>query len=247
MDPTEPNEPSYYEIALTSRQVLGAFVVLLTAMLVAFFSGVWIGRGGSAGPPAAQATGAQAGGEPPIQEFKFFSEDRRAGAAPPTAVAPPATIEPRPGRTLAEDVGAPPTAAPLPTLAVVEPPVERVAERPLERPVLAPAARPAATPAPVSTAAPAASPKATAPAAAVAAGGNFYVQVISSREESKAKRYQQDLLRRGFKAFLSPVERDGQKFYRVRIGPYARRDQAQAVVEKVRKRVTRDAIVTDKP
>ena len=243
MDPTEPNEPSYYEIALTSRQVLGAFVVLLTAMLVAFFSGVWIGRGGSAGPPAAQAMVAQAGGEPPIQEFKFFSEDRRAGAALPTAVAPPATIEPRPGRTLAEDVGAPPTAAPLPTLAVVEPPVER----PLERPAPAPTARPTATPAPVTTAAPAASPRATAATPAAAAPGSFYVQVISSREESKAKRYQQDLLRRGYKAFLSPVERDGQKFYRVRIGPYARRDQAQAVVEKVRKTVTRDAIVTDKP
>ena len=41
--------------------------------------------------------------------------------------------------------------------------------------------------------------------------------------------------------------RDGQKFYRVRIGPYPRREQAQAVVEKVRKSVSRDAIVTDKP
>lgn len=235
MDVPEPNEPSYYEIALTSRQVLGAFVVLLTAMLVAFFSGVWIGRGGATSHPAAAATVAQTAGEAPIEEFKFFSEDRRAAgaAAPtaPTAITPPAaaTIEPRPGRTLAEDVGvATPDAA------------------------AAPARLPVATPLPTATAAP---PRATAvPAAspvvetaAAPAAGGFYVQVISSREEGKAKRYQQDLQRRGFKAFLSPVVRDGQKFYRVRIGPFARRDQAQPVLEKVRKTVSRDAIVTDKP
>ncbi|HEY8021186.1 MAG TPA: hypothetical protein VIH93_08800, partial [Thermoanaerobaculia bacterium] len=43
---TEPHhEPSYYEIALTNRQVVVAFVVLLVCLLSAFFSGVWIGRG----------------------------------------------------------------------------------------------------------------------------------------------------------------------------------------------------------
>jgi hypothetical protein len=41
---TEPREPSYYEIALTNRQVVVAFVILLVCLLSAFFSGVWIGR-----------------------------------------------------------------------------------------------------------------------------------------------------------------------------------------------------------
>ena len=46
MDVTEPHhEPSYYEIALTNRQVVVAFVILLACLLAAFFSGVWIGRG----------------------------------------------------------------------------------------------------------------------------------------------------------------------------------------------------------
>jgi len=40
----ESHEPSYYEIALTNRQVIVAFVLLLTCILGAFFSGVWIGR-----------------------------------------------------------------------------------------------------------------------------------------------------------------------------------------------------------
>ena len=39
MDVTEPHhEPSYYEIALTNRQVVVAFVILLACLLAAFFS-----------------------------------------------------------------------------------------------------------------------------------------------------------------------------------------------------------------
>ena len=45
------HESSYYEIALTNRQVLTIFVVLLTCLVAAFLSGVWIGRrDGAEGP-----------------------------------------------------------------------------------------------------------------------------------------------------------------------------------------------------
>jgi len=41
---SEPHEPSYYEIALTNRQVVVAFVILLVCLLSAFFSGEGPGR-----------------------------------------------------------------------------------------------------------------------------------------------------------------------------------------------------------
>lgn len=41
---SQSHEPSYYEIALTNRQVLIVFVVLLVCVVVAFFSGVWVGK-----------------------------------------------------------------------------------------------------------------------------------------------------------------------------------------------------------
>jgi len=85
------HEPSYYEIALTNRQVVVAFVILLTCVVAAFFSGVWIGRESAAraqerlallaranpvdGANAAADKGKQEGQA--LQEFKFFADSRR--------------------------------------------------------------------------------------------------------------------------------------------------------------------------
>ncbi|MFW6175966.1 MAG: hypothetical protein ACOC7L_04000, partial [Acidobacteriota bacterium] len=85
---SEHYEPSYYEIALTGRQVLAAFVILLVCLVAAFFSGVWVGRGGEGGgegdatevvADAPEDGGAEA--EPPapdedLEELSFFEGDR---------------------------------------------------------------------------------------------------------------------------------------------------------------------------
>jgi DedD protein len=89
------HEPSYYEIALTNRQVVVAFVILLTCVVAAFFSGVWIGRESAAraqerlallgrGRAADGANldadkGKQEGQA--LQEFKFFADSRQRPAA----------------------------------------------------------------------------------------------------------------------------------------------------------------------
>lgn len=113
------SEPSYYEIALTSRQVLVAFVILLASVVVAFFSGVWIGRSdaASAAPPqvargeaarpagaprtarpaptkpaAAGGSAAAAAKEP--EEFQFFSENPNRPAGRRPAGSPPAAAAP---------------------------------------------------------------------------------------------------------------------------------------------------------
>jgi SPOR domain len=84
------HEPSYYEIALTNRQVVVAFVILLVCVVAAFLSGVWIGRESMAraqqklamlASSNSGAQGAEAGDkEKPegqaLQEFKFFADPR---------------------------------------------------------------------------------------------------------------------------------------------------------------------------
>jgi hypothetical protein len=103
MDVSGSHEPSYYEIALTNRQVVVAFVILLTCVVAAFFSGVWIGRESSAraqermallarghGADGSEGANSAAGGnagdkEKPdgqaLQEFKFFADPRNHPAA----------------------------------------------------------------------------------------------------------------------------------------------------------------------
>src|SRR6202035_213669 len=117
IDVSEPHEPSYYEIALTNRQVVIAFVILLGCLLAAFFSGVWIGRGAgdradreqvahatSPAPPAAEGRS--------LEELKFFTDQGKkrgrqqsqVGLTPPPAQPAPPAAPP----------AAPPSTAPSP-------------------------------------------------------------------------------------------------------------------------------------
>ncbi len=109
------HEPSYYEIALTNRQVVVAFVILLTCVVAAFFSGVWIGResaaraqerlallgrGHAVDGANADADKAKQEGQA-LQEFKFFA-DQRPGAAkerPGAAKEGPGATKEGPGAT----------------------------------------------------------------------------------------------------------------------------------------------------
>ena len=43
-------EVSYYELALTSKQVLVTFIVALASVALAFFAGVWVGQQGTDQP-----------------------------------------------------------------------------------------------------------------------------------------------------------------------------------------------------
>ncbi|HVT59209.1 MAG TPA: SPOR domain-containing protein [Thermoanaerobaculia bacterium] len=95
MDVSNSHEPSYYEIALTNRQVVVAFVILLICLVASFFSGIWIGRESAARAQeqlARNALGADPDKEKPegqaLQEFKFFAEAHRKPGALPTSTPP---------------------------------------------------------------------------------------------------------------------------------------------------------------
>jgi DedD protein len=222
---SEQQEPSYYEIALTNRQVLVAFVILLVCVLAAFFAGVWVGRGSPAAASdspqqaAAVAAPTPSAGEP--KELAFFNEngegtspDDNAGGGSEAARPDLKDLatKPRQDTTLAQDLGIPnapnPGASAAPTAA---------------------AATPAAAAA--GTAAPA------APA------GALFIQVLSSRDELQAKRLETRLRAAGYKAFLSPA---GPK-YRVRIGPFTAREEADRVAAKARRDFRVDTWITAAP
>jgi len=219
-------EPSYYEIALTNRQVLVAFVILLVCVLASFFAGVWVGRGS---PAAAADSPQQAAAEPTPsvqpEELAFFNEGE--GGTQTASDRPDLNDlaqNPRQGTTLAEDLGvkdAPRAgASPAPSASGGEP----------ETPP-GPDAEPSAPAAPTGTAAPA------APA------GALFIQVFSSRDELQARRLETRMRAAGLKAFVSPA---GQMF-RVRIGPFAARPEAETAAAKARREFRVDTWITASP
>ncbi len=217
---TDTTEPSYYEIALTNRQVLVSFVVLLSCVLAAFASGVWLGRKGTDDVPPGEGQIAAAGTEDgeleQLEEFKFFSEQEGETAAG----------EPK-ETTLAQDVGrTPPPAAPPPSA----PPAPRRQVKPEPPPPSPPPPRrPAATPSPPSPPPP---------------QEGFIIQVLSTRDEARAKRVLNQLLQGGYPAFLSPVSVGTQVNYRVRIGPYADRPPAEKAAQAVNNKYKLDTWIT---
>lgn len=213
---THSHEPSYYEIALTNKQVLIVFVVLLICIVAAFFSGVWVGRKESSAPVAVvaqeggEAASSPAAGEAAIPgELHFFSDE---GAETEPSLAQMAE-EPKPGTTLLEDLGA----------GEAE---EAATDTPRE-PVQT-AAEPPATEQPESTPVP----------------GGHVIQVFSSADEAQARKLLKELQKGGYPAFLSPVDVSGQTMFRVRVGPYTELTEAEAVADRVRRSFRLDTWVT---
>lgn len=264
----ESHEPSYYEIALTNRQVVVAFVILLTCLLSAFFSGVWIGRESTARaaeeqivrntPPPAPKEGQN------LEELEFF--DSRKGNAGETQEPPKSTeaAAPSENSTLVEDVSGrrsepepgvqgPAEEEPAASAATATQPApkedsdanltraERRERRRREKEEAAKQAR-AETPEPTPAATRTTTARVKEP---VVPKGSVVIQVFSSSDQAQADRIRTQLTGGGYKAYLSPVEKAGHTMYRVRIGPFSSRDDAQKVAEKVRKGYKLDTWVTE--
>lgn len=119
----EKRETSYYEVALTNRQVVGAFVILLVGLMVSFLAGVLVGRDNDA---SAQSTLRLARTEPApaqpapqpaepvpaplegVEKLDFFAADG-AGSAP-IGGAPTTEDAPSPSPATGADAHTPPSA-----------------------------------------------------------------------------------------------------------------------------------------
>lgn len=245
---TNSHEPSYYEIALTNRQVVVAFVILLICLVSAFFSGLWIGRESAARaqqqlvqatPPGSAES--QQGQE--LEEFEFFDDEQKAAEqeAAPTP-APAAETPETGGTTLFEDLGGEGDAQVAGDPRLPEgrrrrgsEPVEPADD---EEPAAPAPARPQPTPAPAAAAR-------TGGGEPRLAAGQVVIQVFSSGDQDQAESVRDRLSRGGHKAFLSPVQVGGRTMYRVRIGPFNSRGDAQKVAEQVRTGYKLDTWVTE--
>lgn len=225
-------EPSYYEIALTGRQVLVAFVILLICLVAAFFSGVWVGReeaARAAGPAeaAAEAPAEEPEEAPPpveegVEELSFFDEEGSGGGEPAGTSgetgAPPSETAPAAGSP--DGAGGGDSARPDPSAS--EPPRE----------------------APEPTAEQPANPRQSVNPSGALAGGDLVVQVLSSSDRAAARELLERLRAADFRAFISPLADGGETFYRVRVGPFEHRSDAERVEAELKRRFGLDTWIT---
>ena len=249
------HEPSYYEIALTNRQGVVAFVILLACLMGTFFAGVWVGGGDAAQaeaevPPAGEQAVAD---EQPIEELDFFGGGGE--VAPPEGDRTEVRYEdPGPGAGDGEP------AREDPAVARNRREARRAAARAAEEeagdtaggegaalsqgaPTAQPSGQQAATDTmqPVRETAP---PTTTRPQPHQGTSDGLVVQVFSSREREQAQKVVDTLTSAGQRAFLSPQEVDGRTMYRVRIGPFSDRAEAERVANQVKRAHKLDTWIT---
>lgn len=144
-----------------------------------------------------------------------------------------------------------PVSAPVPATPLAPPPVTAPVPTPAAAKASAPpavAARPAAAAASKPSAKPAVAPAATdgaraaallagggAGASAPAAAGRFVVQVGAYTDARMLKETRSKVEKLGLQTYTQVVENDGGKRTRVRLGPYATRDEAEAAAAKLKR------------
>lgn len=220
----ETADDGFHEIQLSGKQVVFLVMVATVASAVIFLSGVMVGRG----------VRAQRGDVEP-------EPIAGASAAPtpaPDVAAPAAGAEPP----------APPTETPdelsyTKRLQGETPAAETL--KPREEQPAAPAAAPPAASTPAAT--PPAAPPATAPASGTVPtqgrAGAWVVQVTALSNPAAARDVVQQLAGKGYPAFLVNPAPGMPAIYRVQVGGYGNRSEADAVARRLEKEENHKPVV----
>jgi DedD protein len=195
---------THYQISITSRQAVALFVVLLAGLVGSYFLGLLTGLSGRDTRPAAAIASAAT----PSPEASFPAPVL--GVRVRGSSSAKATEDKAAGRAAATPAGKPAEEAPA---AAATPAVQLFQDRPSSEP----------TRAPVATARPSISARASS---SPGEASGFWVQVdsLSSKDQAEARR--RGLAQAGFKAAIVPGTGPKGAVYRVRVGPYSTREEA---------------------
>jgi DedD protein len=217
-------EEGFHEIQLSGKQLVFLFMATTVVSVFIFLCGVLVGRNvrveaADVTPSALAATPA-----PALTDSLTPTADP-AAALPPSEPVPEASADALPPPAGAASEANPSSAGRgyYDQLMSDKPPAETVTSAD-ERPVPTPAPPPPARVEPP----PAAPPPATA--------GGWVVQVTALRQRQEAAAIATRLAGRGYKAFVLDPQPGSTSLYRVRVGPFAERAEADETV----KRLTRE-------
>jgi DedD protein len=222
------SDQNFHEIQLSGKQLVFLFISAVGVAVVIFLLGVSVGRGVRGVTLAGATVDTGAPGDtvvatvpppatPPPAELSYHDTLQGQGRAargatppaPPPEQAPPSSATPPP----ATSTQTPPPAAPPqqnPTAQQKQPPP--------------PVAPPPAAPPPKPTEPP------QKPAAKPPATGGWVVQVMALKSREGADKLASDLKTKGYPAFVANPARS---LYRVRVGPFAKRAEAEQIAGRL--------------
>ena len=199
------------EIQLNGKQLVFMFMTATVAAVVIFLCGVMVGRGVNTTRASAVAAVAA---EPTV--------DPTSTAQPPQTASSDASADPASSQedlkelTYAKRLEAPEPPPEPAVEPVVATPVPAIAEQPkIEKPAAVAATKTVD----------ASEPK----------GGGFVVQVASLKSRDEADVIAKRLSSKGFPSFVTTPGSSGPKVFRVRVGKYADRREAETVARKLEK------------
>jgi cell division septation protein DedD len=214
---SETPDDGFHEIQLNGKQLVFLFMAATVVSVVIFLCGVLVGRGVRAERAAVAADAATAAIEPAPQTTTPIATP--AGSDPTAAAAPPPTVDDLSYFNRLEK-----QTQPVEDLKVVPPSGSAAAAPPA-------AARQAAD-----VKAPATPPSVPAPpAAAPPAGDGYVIQVAAMLDHGDADAMARRLSSKGYSAFVLPLAETTPTRYRVRVGKFKTKREAEAVAAKLQK------------
>ena len=201
------------EIQLNGKQLVFMFMTATVAAVVIFLCGVMVGRGVN----TTRASAVAAVATEPAVDPTSTAQPQQTSSSDATSAEPVSSQEDLKELTYAKRLEAPEPPPEPAVEPVVAPPVPAIAEQPkVEKPPVV---------APVTKTADASEPK----------GAGFVVQVASLKSRGEADAIAKRLSSKGFPSFVSTPGSSGPKVFRVRVGKYADRREAETVARKLEK------------
>lgn len=217
-------EDSFREIQLSGKALVFVFMAGIVILVAVFLMGLQVGRGvlAARGPAGAETVAAEADPPPPPAAATSGSSTSPATAGEKLSYAE------RLGSQLPATEQLKADAAPAPA---DTPPTPRGESAPAASEPAAPVAKAAAAPPAAKTAPPA------APAAVSTepAGAGFAIQVAALREREEADVIVKRLASKGYPAYVVSPARGAATIFRVRVGKYKDRAEADTVAAKLQK------------
>ena len=223
---TEPHDGAdegFHEIQLSGKQLVFLFMATTVVSVVIFLCGVLVGRG---------VKGDTVNAAEPNPATQTSAATPTPAEPPPTTIDQPAASStglsyserlntPKP---VQEDLKSPPESRPAPAEAKAADPLARPAT---ETPVAPPATKPAAAPAPTGTA--------STPASQSGRPGIWAVQVVALSDRGAANSVVQRLNGKGYPAFVLLPAANAVQHYKVQVGRYTDRSEAEQIRARLKK------------